>query len=60
MPLLSSQNAFLPILYIMPTSEIKQTMDKPPSTNFSKSRGFQDVIVIYLKPILGLPWCHSG
>ena len=44
MPQLCFQNPFLSILYIMPTSEIKQTMDKPPFTNFSKSRGFQDSI----------------
>lgn len=36
----------------MPTSEIRQTMGKPPSMIFSKSRRFWDVIVINLKFIL--------
>lgn len=32
------QNSLFSILSMMPTSEIKLTMDKPPSINFSKSR----------------------
>lgn len=51
-PLPSSQNSFLSTLYTMPTSEIKQTMGKPPSMIFSKSRRFWDVIVIDLKLML--------